>query len=1135
MSTTQATQVTPQSTRYSPRSARSARPDVSAFTPRRPTKFTPRAVSPSSNTTSYVHPATAPLPHISAFLGSPFSSKDPRGGLIYESVSPSYGRVANTDRLPHHHLPQHNFDWLDDSEYIDENEPQPIAELSQRRRNGSGSISSMDDSNSGASSASLRSLGRSSMEGAVRPSIVTICEGFNEDEYHDDDEDPSTPCRTLFSGTAVEDALPSSSRTACRSPRLSPLMFKRATSKTPVPQQMSPLQNFFSSRTPSKNNIRDESPSTGRKSPLSSFIPRLLSSKKNKQTTPTPITSHQTTPATLHPTTTPIRATTTSKIRFAHEGTDGGMVGLGINPSGRQQHGPSPVFKRPAVKLTPRAQMSDSGSETEISPSRPLSARTSLARSTERSSGPSDQSIQGHPMNRRKTMVGRLQGKTSPLKPVNDFRTVGSSGRPFFRRGLTDPHPPATHGTPNVTHLFADHHFQTPPAMFNDIKPSPAAFASTGLVKKKSGVNPLVIPKFDTDMRSITQSRSAAQISPTVPTRTNSPGSPLSPLKSTRPGFAIPSLPSSGRSVLTSTSSQGDLLVHAGQKSRGLRRKGSQMFTSGSVSSIGDSTRLSPVASPATPIKGLATKPSLSKGFSTVTTPSPSTSPFNYPFASVPNTVCTPPPSSQGWPESVEKTRPLRIRQLSSAAEYAEGTSHGRGPVARASNPMLAATFKADGLSMGSDSNTRPTFMLNGKEVPIPWTDRLNQEYTVMQCLGSGAFSKVWKVKDKKEGKLWAVKAGKVYTGAKNRLRQLEEVSILRQLSLNPHPSVIQFVDSWEQHSRLYLRTELLPCGDLARFLAALGDVGGLGEVRVWKSLVELSNGLKHIHSHNILHLDLKPSNILIASDGSLRIADFGMSVLSRSDGMAEGMSPALPQTGLDGGFTWTDEMDGGEGGFKMVPSPLLDREVEGDREYLCPEALKDGKLGRAADVYSLGILLLEAAVNVVLPSNGESWVKLRSDDFTDLSEHYHLRTPSSCLTTENHLVTPIKNSKNLTTPSKAIIKTIEDSTIPIISSQLLDLIKGMMRSDPIQRITLEDMSALSVFKKTTELMSPLNRPDQLTKPLAKQDEGVSAGRKSGENAVDAGNGMEKKRQMTGKALVEESTWVLECILAGGE
>lgn len=212
-------------------------------------------------------------------------------------------------------------------------------------------------------------------------------------------------------------------------------------------------------------------------------------------------------------------------------------------------------------------------------------------------------------------------------------------------------------------------------------------------------------------------------------------------------------------------------------------------------------------------------------------------------------------------------------------------------------------------------------------------------------------------------------------------LRQLEEVSILRNFSVNPHPNIIHFIDSWEQKDRLHIRTELAECGDLSRFLLSVGDRAGLGEAQVWKTLVELSSGLQHVHGLHVLHLDIKPSNILITRGGALKIADFGVSTISSAEGFAADLSPALPSVGEDGEFVWTDMQTAG-----FVPSPIIDREVEGDREYLCPEALGDEQVGREADVFSyvfqtsvvlyhsywgrLGILLLEAALNVVLPSS---------------------------------------------------------------------------------------------------------------------------------------------------------------------
>ena len=120
-----------------------------------------------------------------------------------------------------------------------------------------------------------------------------------------------------------------------------------------------------------------------------------------------------------------------------------------------------------------------------------------------------------------------------------------------------------------------------------------------------------------------------------------------------------------------------------------------------------------------------------------------------------------------------------------------------------------------------------------------------------------------------------------------------------------------------------------------------------MDEARLWKALFELSSGLQYIHGNSFVHLDLKPSNILITHCGALKIADFGMSLLI-SDGEVGGLSPALPKSGTDGDFLW-----GQSDASVPVPSPLLDREVEGDREYLCPEALSERTVGTAADMFS--------------------------------------------------------------------------------------------------------------------------------------------------------------------------------------
>ena len=68
---------------------------------------------------------------------------------------------------------------------------------------------------------------------------------------------------------------------------------------------------------------------------------------------------------------------------------------------------------------------------------------------------------------------------------------------------------------------------------------------------------------------------------------------------------------------------------------------------------------------------------------------------------------------------------------------------------------MLAAAYKAGEAVIG--------------KTEVISQNRLDRDFTLVQSLGAGAFSQVWKVRDKKDGQYWAVKAGKPYTGVKNR------------------------------------------------------------------------------------------------------------------------------------------------------------------------------------------------------------------------------------------------------------------------------------------------------------------------------------------------------------------------------
>ncbi|KAF9263270.1 hypothetical protein L218DRAFT_902227 [Marasmius fiardii PR-910] len=302
--------------------------------------------------------------------------------------------------------------------------------------------------------------------------------------------------------------------------------------------------------------------------------------------------------------------------------------------------------------------------------------------------------------------------------------------------------------------------------------------------------------------------------------------------------------------------------------------------------------------------------------------------------------------------------------------------------------------------TLNSPTTARRNLAISGKRVAradegvfSPQTQtkssRFERDFVEVAEIGSGEFGKVIKAKMRGNGssECFAIKKSKQFEGARHRLRLREEVETLQHLAAKNgrrrHPNVLAFVDSWEEDEHLYICTELCDLGNFARFLWEYGRVfPRLDEARVWKIIADLSNGLRFIHESGVIHLDLKPANIFVTGEGRFKIGDFGMASLWPR--------PRTASTLVLGTF-----------------------EREGDKLYLAPEVLQ-GTYGKAADVFSFGMTILETASNIVVPDQGEAWHSLRREDFSQVD--------------------------------------LNDSP------KLLGLIHGMMRTEPSRRLTIEDV-----------------------------------------------------------------------------
>ncbi|OWZ06230.1 Protein kinase [Phytophthora megakarya] len=164
-------------------------------------------------------------------------------------------------------------------------------------------------------------------------------------------------------------------------------------------------------------------------------------------------------------------------------------------------------------------------------------------------------------------------------------------------------------------------------------------------------------------------------------------------------------------------------------------------------------------------------------------------------------------------------------------------------------------------------------------------------------------------------------------------LRCISEVTLLKQLPV--HPNIVGFREAfWAQSSDaslvLVLVLEHADDGDLEQYLRSLGD-SFIREEEVRRIFIQLLQGVQHLHRHNVVHRDLKSSNVFRFRSGRFVLGDFGT-------------SKELSSTGSE----------------QEIESQRLTSTVVGSPLYMSPEQLEGEPHGFATDIWSLGCVLYE-------------------------------------------------------------------------------------------------------------------------------------------------------------------------------
>jgi calcium-dependent protein kinase len=147
----------------------------------------------------------------------------------------------------------------------------------------------------------------------------------------------------------------------------------------------------------------------------------------------------------------------------------------------------------------------------------------------------------------------------------------------------------------------------------------------------------------------------------------------------------------------------------------------------------------------------------------------------------------------------------------------------------------------------------------------------IENDYTIGDICGSGAFATVRKVTNKTSGQDRALKIIKKQKG-QDTARMYLEVEILKKLV---HPNIMQIFEFYEDKKNFYIITELCEGGEL---FDQIVDKGSFNETEAANVMKQLISAINYIHTNNIVHRDLKPENILLDTkkNNIIKIIDWG-------------------------------------------------------------------------------------------------------------------------------------------------------------------------------------------------------------------------------------------------------------------